>query len=115
MDVFFAFTTILGWDYYSERCLEYLIGQKPKAIKVYRWIYIACVFIGPYMTVKAVWTIADIFNGLMAIPNLIGVIALSPVVMKITKNYVARIIKKEDVKHMLSVFPEIQEEQEKAM
>ncbi|MBD9083607.1 MAG: sodium:alanine symporter family protein, partial [Lachnospiraceae bacterium] len=57
----------------------------------------------------------DTFNGLMAIPNLIGVIALSPVVMKITKNYVARIIKKEDVKPMLSVFPEIQEEQEKAM
>ena len=87
--VFFAFTTILGWDYYSERCLEYLIGQKPKAIKVYRWIYIACVFIGPYMTVKAVWTIADIFNGLMAIPNLIAVFLLSGVVVKLVKEYFA--------------------------
>lgn len=85
--VFFAFTTILGWDYYSERCLEYLTGHKQKVVKVYRWIYIACVFIGPYMTVKAVWTIADIFNGLMAIPNLIALLALSGVVAKETKKY----------------------------
>ena len=68
---------------------EYLIGQKPKAIKVYRWIYIACVFIGPYMTVKAVWTIADIFNGLMAIPNMIALFALSGVVVKETKDFFA--------------------------
>ena len=80
--LFFAFTTILGWDYYSERCLEYLIGQKPKAIKVYRWIYIACVFIGPYMTVSAVWTIADFVNGLMAIPNLICMLLLSGEIAK---------------------------------
>ena len=92
--VFFAFTTILGWDYYSERCLEYLIGQKPKAIKVYRWIYIACVFIGPYMTVKAVWTIADIFNGLMAIPNLIALLALNGVVVAETKKYLDNAKKK---------------------
>ena len=65
--VFFAFTTILGWDYYSERCLEYLTGGNMKAVKVYRWLYILAVFIGPYMTVEAVWTIADIFNGLMAV------------------------------------------------
>ena len=64
--VFFAFTTILGWDYYSERCLEYLSGGNMKHVKIYRWIYILAVFIGPYMTVSAVWTIADIFNGLMA-------------------------------------------------
>ena len=85
--VFFAFTTILGWDYYSERCLEYLVGQKPKVIKAYRWLYIFCVFIGPYMTVKAVWTIADIFNGLMAIPNLIALLALNGVVVAETKKY----------------------------
>ena len=85
--VFFAFTTILGWDYYSERCLEYLTGHNQKAVKVYRWIYIACVFIGPYMTVSAVWTIADIFNGLMAIPNLIALLALSGVVVAETKKY----------------------------
>ncbi len=85
--VFFAFTTILGWDYYSERCLEYLTGNKQKIVKAYRWIYILCVFIGPYMTVKAVWTIADIFNGLMAIPNLIALIALNGVVVAETKAY----------------------------
>lgn len=85
--VFFAFTTILGWDYYSERCLEYLTGDKKKVVKAYRWLYILCVFIGPYMTVKAVWTIADIFNGLMAIPNLIALLALSGVVVAETKAY----------------------------
>lgn len=85
--VFFAFTTILGWDYYSERCLEYLCGGKLKVVKVYRWLYILAIFIGPYMTVSAVWTIADIFNGLMAIPNLIALVALSGVVVAETKIY----------------------------
>lgn len=84
--VFFAFTTILGWDYYSERCLEYLVGND-SIVKGYRWLYIACVFIGPYMTVSAVWTIADIFNGLMAIPNLIAIIALNGVVVAETRKY----------------------------
>ena len=88
--VFFAFTTILGWDYYSERCLEYLSGKNDKAVKVYRWLYILAVFIGPYMTVKAVWTIADIFNGLMAIPNMIAIFALSGVVVKETKDFFKR-------------------------
>lgn len=88
--VFFAFTTILGWDYYSERCLEYLTGGKMKVVKVYRWLYILAVFIGPYMTVKAVWTIADIFNGLMAIPNMIAIFALSGVVIAETKEFLKR-------------------------
>jgi len=85
--IFFAFTTILGWDYYSERCLEYMTNGKEKAIRIYRWLYILAVFIGPYMTVKAVWTIADIFNGLMAIPNMIAIFALSGVVVKETKEF----------------------------
>ena len=84
--VFFAFTTILGWNYYSEKCLEYLTPN-PKAVKIYRWVYIACIFIGPYMTVEAVWTIADIFNGLMALPNLVALIALNGVVVSETKIY----------------------------
>lgn len=88
--VFFAFTTILGWDYYSERCLEYLSGGNMKHVKVYRWIYILAVFIGPYMTVSAVWTIADIFNGLMAIPNMIALFALSGVVVKETRDFFRR-------------------------
>ncbi len=88
--VFFAFTTILGWDYYGERCLEYLSGGSKKAVSVYRWLYIFAVFIGPYMTVAAVWTIADIFNGLMAIPNIIALFALSGIIAKETKEYFQR-------------------------
>lgn len=87
--VFFAFTTILGWDYYSERCLEYFTGSK-KSVLVYRWMYIVAVFIGPYMTVSAVWTIADIFNGLMAIPNMIALVVLSGVVVKETRAFFAQ-------------------------
>ena len=88
--VFFAFTTILGWDYYSERCLEYLSHGNQKLVKGYRWLYIFCVFIGPFMTVSAVWTIADIFNGLMALPNLIALVALSGVIVAETKSYFNR-------------------------
>ena len=88
--VFFAFTTILGWDYYSERCLEYLSGGNMKHVKIFRWIYILAVFIGPYMTVSDVWTIADIFNGLMAIPNMIAIFALSGVVAKETRDFFKR-------------------------
>lgn len=87
---FFAFTTILGWDYYSERCLEYLVGGQTKAITIYRWLYIFVVFIGPYLTVSAVWTIADIVNGLMAIPNMIAIFALNGVVVKETKDFFTR-------------------------
>ena len=89
--VFFAFTTILGWDYYSERCLAYLSGSNKTALKIFRWLYIAAVFIGPYFTVSAVWAIADIFNALMAIPNLIALVALSGVVVSETKIYLKRI------------------------
>ena len=84
---FFAFTTILGWDYYSEKCLEYLTKGNMGPVKVYRWLYILAVAIGPYFTVNAVFTIADIFNGLMAIPNCIALIVLSGVVAKETKAY----------------------------
>jgi len=89
--VFFAFTTILGWDYYSEKCLEYLVGGRQKVVKGYRWLYIVCVFIGPFMTVSAVWKIADIFNGLMAIPNLIAIVALSGVVVAETRKYMEQV------------------------
>lgn len=87
--VFFAFTTIIGWDYYSERCLSYMTGRNEKAVLVFRWLYIFAVFIGPYMTVSEVWTIADIFNGLMALPNIIALFALSGIVTKETKQYFA--------------------------
>ena len=85
--VFFAFTTILGWNYYGERCIEYLFNRNRKVVKGYRWLYILAIFIGPYMTVQAVWNIADIFNALMAFPNLIALAALSRVVFAETKAY----------------------------
>jgi AGCS family alanine or glycine:cation symporter len=89
--VFFAFTTILGWNYYSEKCLEYLVGAKRRwVIKFFRIAYVAVVFVGPYLTVSVVWGLADTFNGLMAFPNLIALILLSPVVWKVTREYYAR-------------------------
>ena len=84
---FFAFTTILGWDYYSEKCLEYLSNGRMKFVMFYRVLYILMIAIGPYFTVDAVFTIADITNGLMAIPNCIALIVLSGVVAKETKAY----------------------------
>ncbi len=89
--IFFAFTTIIGWNYYSERCVEYLVNGKQKPVIVYRWLYILAVFIGPYLTVQAVWGIADIFNGMMAFPNLIALIALSGVIIAESKSYFNKI------------------------
>lgn len=89
--VFFAFTTILGWAYYSEKCLQYLLGRRDKkAILTYRWLYIFAIFVGPYLTVSAVWTSADIFNGLMAFPNLVALILLSGIVANETKTFLAK-------------------------
>lgn len=88
--VCFAFTTILGWNYYGEKCMEYLTEGRRQAVEAYRRVYIACVFIGPFMTVSAVWTIADIFNGLMAVPNLIAIVALSNVIATETRQYLRK-------------------------
>ena len=86
--IFFAFTTILGWSYYSERCLTYLRGRASHTLTLaYRWLYIVAVFIGPYLTVEAVWDTADIFNGLMALPNMIALFALNGVVVYETKKF----------------------------
>ena len=88
--VFFAFTTILGWSYYSERCLTYLRGKASHTMTlIFRWLYIAAVFIGPYLTVEAVWDTADVFNGLMAFPNIIALLALSGIIAADTKQYFA--------------------------
>ena len=88
---FFAYTTILGWDYYSEKCLEYLVGPRRQwAVKAFRVLYVAVVFVGPYLTVSVVWGIADVFNGLMAFPNLVALLLLSPVVWRTTKSYLSR-------------------------
>lgn len=83
--ILFAFTTILGWCYYGERCFEFLFGVK--AIPVYRIVFIAMVALGGYISLEIIWVIADIVNGLMAIPNLIALLALSPIIIKETKHY----------------------------
>ena len=83
--VFFTGTTILGWGYYSERCLEYLAGTR--AIKPFRLLWVAVVVIGAVATGGVIWTIADILNGLMAIPNLIGLLLLSGTVFRLTREY----------------------------
>jgi len=95
--MFFAFTTIIGWSYYGERCAEYLFGIK--SIFPFRLIYLCFVAIGPFLALDVVWIIADILNGLMAFPNLVGLLALSGVVISETKLYLAKIAaEKKEVK-----------------
>ncbi len=109
----FAFTTVLGWDHYGGKAWEYLFGVKSKY--VYKVIHLVTIMCGALLTSSLAWDISDTFNGLMMVPNLIGVIALSGLVLKITRNYINRIKKGQDIKPMISVFPEIQEEEEKKL
>lgn len=102
----FAFSTVLGWSHYGSKAWEYLFGTKSTLI--YKIVFVLMIFVGATMNLSLAWDLSDTFNGLMAIPNLIGVLSLSPVVMHITKNYVARTLKKENVKPMLSAFEDIQ-------
>ncbi len=83
----FAFTTIVGWNVYGVRCLDYLTGGNKMAEKTYQWLYILAVCLGAFLKVDLIWTIAEIFNGLMALPNLIALLALSPVVAKDTNEF----------------------------
>ncbi|VTX62229.1 Amino-acid carrier protein AlsT [Haemophilus influenzae] len=87
--LFFAFTTILGWCYYGERCFVYLVGIR--AIKIYRLTYIILVGLGAFLHLNLIWIIADIVNGLMAFPNLIALIGLRKVVVEETKDYFQRL------------------------
>lgn len=109
----FAFSTVLGWSHYGTKAFEYLFGSK--ATIIYRAVFIVFILFGATMSLDLAWDLSDTFNGMMAIPNLIGVLTLSPVVMRITKNYVDRKIKGKNEKPMLSAFPEIQKEQEKGL
>ncbi len=83
--VLFAFSTILGWSYYAERCVEYLFGRR--GVLPYKILFIAVLVIAPVTALDLVWTLADIFNGLMAIPNVIAVIVLSPLIVRETNYY----------------------------
>ena len=106
----FAFTTVLGWSHYGSKAWEYLFGAKTTV--VFKIIHICTIIGGAVLTSSLAWDISDTFNGLMMIPNLIGVIVLAPLVMKITKNYVNRKIKGKKEKPMLSYDPELQTEGE---
>ncbi|HEL9634503.1 TPA: sodium:alanine symporter family protein [Streptococcus suis] len=86
--ILFAYTTILGWSYYGERCIEFLFGTK--SILPYRLVFVAMVALGGFLKLDLIWTIADIVNGLMALPNLIALLALSPVIIKETRQYFAK-------------------------
>lgn len=90
----FAYSTILGWAYYGERCVEYFAGKK--GLIPYRILYIAVAAVAPVVALDLVWTIADILNALMAIPNLIAVLLLSPVIVKETKKYINNLDEKDD-------------------
>ncbi len=109
----FAFTTILGWSHYGAKAWEYVFGAK--SVKVFKTIHVCTIFLGAVMSSSLAWDISDTFNGLMMFPNLIAVVALSPLVMKITKNYVDRKLKKKDVAPILSYDPEIQKEMEEKL
>ena len=108
----FAFTTVLGWSQYGTKAIEYLFGEK--AVPVYKVIFVLMIISGAVMTSSLAWDISDTFNGMMMIPNLIGVLALFPLVIKITKNYVARKLHGKNVKPMLSYDSKIQKEMEAA-
>ena len=108
----FAFSTVLGWSQYGTKAFEYLFGTK--AVKVYQVIFVAFIMVGATMDLSLAWELSDTFNGLMAIPNLIGVLVLAPTVMKITDNYIARVFRHEDQRPMYSAFADVQEAQEKA-
>lgn len=111
----FAFTTILGWSHYGTKAVEYLSGKHaPVVTKIYKVIFVLMILSGALMTSSIAWDISDTFNGMMMLPNLIGVLSLAPLVMKLTSNYVSRRIKGDtNVEPMLSYFPEIQEENAK--
>ncbi len=102
----FAYSTVLGWSHYGATACQYLFGEK--SVLPYRIAFVVVVFLGSIMKAQLAWDISDTFNGLMMIPNLIGVLVLSPMVMKCTKNYVDRKLHGKDLEPMLSVFPDIQ-------
>lgn len=109
----FAFTTVLGWSHYGSKAVEYLFGEL--GVKIYKVFFVCLIVSGALMTSSIAWDISDTFNGLMMIPNLIGVVALSPVVVKITRNYIERKVEGKDVKPVLSYDEETQKMMEEAI
>lgn len=106
----FAFSTVLGWSHYGTKAFEYLFGTK--ATIFYKVVFVLFIIVGATMQLDLAWDLSDTFNGLMAIPNLIGVVALSGLVRNITRNFVDRRIRGKDVEPMYSAFADVQQEQE---
>ncbi len=98
--IFFAFTTILGWNYYGEKCIQYLFGTK--SIMPYRIVYIILVAIGPFLPLELIFIIADIVNGCMAFPNLIALIGLRKVVIKETEEFFEEIKAKDSIEEVIA-------------
>ncbi len=109
----FAFTTVMGWSYYGAKVTEYLFGVF--AARVYRFVFVVLIVFGAVMESNLAWDISDTFNGLMMIPNLVGIIALTPTIIKLTQNYVNRRIKGEDIMPMVSYDPDIQRDAVRAI
>ena len=109
----FAFTTVMGWSYYGAKVTEYLLGLT--WAKIYRVVFLLLIILGAVMESNLAWDISDTFNGLMMIPNLIGVLALTPLTIRLTKNYIKRRIKGIDEKPMLSYNPDIEKDAIKAI
>ena len=106
--VLFAFSTCLGWSHYGSKACEFLFGEK--VTRIYQVIFVLATFGGAVMGENLAWDIADTLNGMMMLPNLVGVLVLSPVVIQITRNYVDRRLRHKDVEPMLSNFEDIQRE-----
>ncbi len=109
----FAFTTVMGWSYYGAKVTEYLLGVT--FAKLYRVVFIILIIFGAAIESNLAWDISDTFNGLMMIPNLIGLLVQLPLIIKLTRNYIDRRIKGKDVEAMLSYHPDIQRDAEKAI
>lgn len=108
----FAFATVLGWSYYGEQAVAYLAGKK--AGRIYKIIYAAAAFAGSTLSLGLVWDLSDTFNALMAIPNLVAVLALSSTVFALTRNFLAR-KRGAQVQPMLSAYADMQKQQEEAL
>jgi AGCS family alanine or glycine:cation symporter len=102
----FAFTTVMGWSYYGAKVTEYLFGVV--SAKIYRVLFILLIVFGAIMESNLAWDISDTFNGLMMIPNLIGLLAQVPIIIKLTRNYIDRRVRGKDIEPMLSFDPDIQ-------
>ncbi len=109
----FAFTTVMGWSYYGAKTTEYLFGVT--SAKIYRVFFILAIVFGAVMESNLAWDISDTFNGLMMIPNLIGLLVQVPLIIKLTRNYIDRRVKGKDVEPILSYDPDIQREAAKAV